>query len=119
MVFRSRRDQGMGLRIDLATIGRDVGVFLIFFAVAAGVGLVELPIILKVVVAIVLAFGYGLYVRRTLTSGEHLEEVPERLLILPRSEKYRFSTAMSFAPALAAPSSTPACSDGNSSGHLS
>jgi cation:H+ antiporter len=46
---------------------------------------VELPILLKVVVVVVLASGYGLYVRRTLTSGEHLEEVPERLLILPRS----------------------------------
>jgi cation:H+ antiporter len=86
VAFRRRRDQGTGLRIDPATIGRDVGFFLIFFAVAAGVGLVELPLYLKVVVALVLAFGYGLYVRRTLTSGEHLEEVPERLLILPRRE---------------------------------
>jgi cation:H+ antiporter len=90
VVFRGRRDQGTGLRIDPATIGRDVGFFLIFFAVAAGVGLVELPIVLKVVIAIVLAFGYGIYVRRTLTSGEHLEEVPERLLILPRSENPPF-----------------------------
>ncbi len=86
VAFRGRRDQGTGLRIDGATIGRDVGFFLIFFAVAAGVGLVELPLSLRVVVALVLASGYGLYVRRTLTSGEHLEEVPERLLILPRSE---------------------------------
>jgi cation:H+ antiporter len=85
VVFRGRRGQGTGLRIDPGTIGRDVGFFLIFFAVAAGVGLVELPLFLKVVVAIVLAFGYGLYVRRTLSSGEHLEEVPERLLMLPRN----------------------------------
>src|SRR5215218_1623407 len=73
LIFRRRRDQGPGLRIDAATIGRDVGFFLVFFAVAAGVGLVELPLYLKVVVAVVLAFGYGLYVRRTLFSGEHLE----------------------------------------------
>jgi cation:H+ antiporter len=86
VAFRGRRDQGTDLRIDPATIGRDVGFFLVFFAVAAGVGLVELPMFLKVVIAIVLAFGYGLYVRRTLTSGEHLEEMPERLLILPRSD---------------------------------
>jgi cation:H+ antiporter len=85
VAFRGRRDQGTSLRIGPATIGRDVGFFLIFFAVAAGVGLVELPILFKVVVAVGLASGYGLYVRRTLTSGEHLEEVPERLLILPRS----------------------------------
>jgi len=86
VAFRGRRDQGTGLRIDPTTIGRDVGFFLIFFAVAAGVGLVELPPSLKVIIALVLAFGYGLYVRRTLTSGEHLEGVPERLLFLPRSE---------------------------------
>jgi len=90
VVFRDRRGQGTGLRIDPATIGRDIGFFLIFFAVAAGVGLVELPIFLKVIVAIVLASGYGLYVRRTLSSGEHLEEVPERLLILPRNQNPPF-----------------------------
>ena len=86
LVFRRRREQGTELRIDAATIGRDVGFFLVFFAVAAGVGLVELPPYAKVVVALVLALGYGLYVKRTLVSGEHLEEVPERLLILPRRQ---------------------------------
>jgi cation:H+ antiporter len=35
----------------------------------------------------VLAFGYGLYVRRTLFSGEHLEEVPKRLLFMPRRQE--------------------------------
>jgi cation:H+ antiporter len=90
VAFRGRRDQGTGLRIDPATIGRDVGFFLIFFALAAGVGLLELPLVLKIVIALVLAFGYGLYVKRTLTSGEHLEEVPERLLILPRTERPPF-----------------------------
>src|SRR5829696_1904712 len=86
LIFRRRRDQGTSLRIDAPTIGRDVEFFLVFFTMAAGVGLVELPFYLKVVVALVLAFGYGLYVRRTLSSGEHLEEVPERLLLLPRRE---------------------------------
>ena len=90
VVFRDRRGQGKGLRIDPATIGRDIGFFLIFFAVAAGVGLVELPIFLKVIVAVVLASGYGIYVRRTLSSGEHLDEVPERLLILPRNQNPPF-----------------------------
>jgi len=94
VVFRGRRGQGTGLRIDPATIGRDVGFFLIFFAVAAGVGLVELPLFLKVVVAIVLALGYGLYVRRTLSSGEHLEEVPERLLMLPRNQSPPFAAVL-------------------------
>jgi len=87
LTFRRRRDQGTRLRVDAATVGRDVGFFLIFFAVAAGVGLVELPLYIKIVVALVLAFGYGLYVRRTLSSGEHLEEVPKRLLFLPRRQE--------------------------------
>jgi cation:H+ antiporter len=86
LVFRGRREQGTGLHVDAATIGRDVGFFLVFFAVAASVGLVELPLYIKVAVALVLAFGYGIYVRRTLSSGEHLEEVPEKLLLLPRSK---------------------------------
>jgi cation:H+ antiporter len=87
LFFRRRRDQGTRLRVDVATVGRDVGFFLVFFAMAAGVGLVELPLYIKVVVALVLAFGYGLYVRRTLSSGEHLEEVPKRLLFLPRRQE--------------------------------
>jgi cation:H+ antiporter len=86
LVFRRRRDQGTALRVDAATIGRDVGFFLVFFAVAACVGLVDLPLYSKVVVALVLVLGYALYVRRTLASGEHLEEVPERLLLLPRRQ---------------------------------
>ncbi len=86
LVFRGRREQGTGLRVDAATIGRDVGFFLVFFAVAASVGLVELPLYIKIAVALVLAFGYGIYVGRTLSSGEHLEKVPEKLLLLPRSE---------------------------------
>jgi cation:H+ antiporter len=87
LFFRRRSDQGTRLRVDVATVGRDVGFFLVFFAMAAGVGLVELPLYIKVVVALVLAFGYGLYVRRTLSSGEHLEEVPKRLLFLPRRQE--------------------------------
>jgi cation:H+ antiporter len=87
LVFQGSRDQGRRLRFDAATVGRDLGFFLVFFAVAAGVGLVELPLYTKVVVALVLAFGYGLYVRRTLFSGEHLEEVPKRLLFMPRTQE--------------------------------
>jgi cation:H+ antiporter len=87
LFFRRRRDQGMRLQVDAATVGRDVGFFLVFFTVAAGVGLVELPLYSKVAFALVLAFGYGHYVRRTLFSGEHLEEVPKILLFLPRRQK--------------------------------
>ncbi len=82
--FRRRREQGAVLRIDEATIGRDMGYFLVFFALAAGVGLLELPLYLKAGAALVLILGYAQYVRQTLVSGDHLEEVPEKLLLLPR-----------------------------------
>ncbi|MDQ4064374.1 MAG: sodium:calcium antiporter, partial [Actinomycetota bacterium] len=86
LAFRRRREQGSGLRIDEATIGRDMGYFLVFFTLAAGVGLLELPIYLKAVVALFLVLGYAHYVRKTLVSGDHLEEVPEKLHLLPRSQ---------------------------------
>ena len=38
LFFRRRRDQGTSVLVDAATVGRDVGFFLIFFAMAAGVG---------------------------------------------------------------------------------
>lgn len=86
VVFRNRREQGSGLRIDETTIGRDMGFFLVFFALAAGVGLLDLPFYLTLIVVLVLLAGYIQYVRLTLVSGDHLEEVPERLLLLPRRQ---------------------------------
>jgi cation:H+ antiporter len=86
LIFRHRREQGSGLRIDEATIGRDMGFFLVFFALAAGVGLLDLPIYLKVAVVLVLIVGYLHYVRLTLVSGDHLEEVPDKLLLMPRRQ---------------------------------
>jgi cation:H+ antiporter len=87
LAFRRRRSQGTLLDVDEATIGRDVGYFLIFFAAATGVGLLPLPFWLKVVVAVLLVAGYVRYARLTLVSGGYLEEVPERLLFLPRRSK--------------------------------
>jgi cation:H+ antiporter len=49
--------------------------------VAAGVSVVELIYPLKVVLALLLAAAYALYVRRTLYSGSALKEVPERLTL--------------------------------------
>ena len=99
--FRTRREQGAEIRcgevaadefpwckapgksvnIDADTISRDIAFFLIFFVVAAAVGIVELLYPLKVVLALLLVVAYALYVRRTLHSGEALEEGPERLTL--------------------------------------
>ena len=84
LVFRRRRFQGTILDVNETTIGRDVGYFLLFFAVAARAGLLPLPFWLKVVVAVLLVTGYVRYAWLTLGSGGHLEEVPEGLLFLPR-----------------------------------
>jgi cation:H+ antiporter len=84
LVFRRRRSRGTVLNTDDQTIGRDLRYFLIFFALAAGVGLIPLPFFAKLAVAVVLVAGYVRYVRLTLVSGGHLEDVPERLLFLPR-----------------------------------
>lgn len=84
LAFRRRRSQGTALSADHQTIGRDLRYFLIFFALAAGMGLFPLPFFVKVIVAVALVAGYVRYVQLTLVSGGHLEEVPERLLSLPR-----------------------------------
>jgi cation:H+ antiporter len=76
---------GKSVNIDADTIARDIAFFLVFFAVAAAVGVVELLYPLKVALALLLIVAYALYVRRTLHSGAALEEVPERLTLWRRS----------------------------------
>ena len=85
LVYRRRRPNGRVLEVDEDVIARDVGYFLVFFALAAGVGMVDLPLVLKVVAAAALVAGYARYAWLTLGSGGHLEEVPERLLSMPRT----------------------------------
>src|ERR671921_2184533 len=102
VVYRKRREQGMEIRcraasvgdefpwcktpgkdviVDQKTIARDVGFFLVFFAVAAGVGIVELPLGMRIGLAALLVAAYAYYVRRALHSGGALEEVPEILTL--------------------------------------
>jgi cation:H+ antiporter len=100
--YRKRREHGMEIRcretsvgdefpwcktpgkdvvVDQRTIARDVGFFLIFFAVAAGAGVVELPQFMRIGLAALLIAAYAYYVRRTLHSGGALEAVPESLTL--------------------------------------
>lgn len=61
--FRRRRENGRELRIDRGTASRDIGFFLVFFAIAAVAGLVALPIFVKIIIGLVLVGAYVLYVR--------------------------------------------------------
>src|SRR3712207_6522110 len=86
LVFRGRREQGARLRIDAATIGRDVGFFVVFFTAAGGGGLVGLPCNGRVARPRVLACGAGLDGGGPLPPGGHLGEVPESFLFIPHSQ---------------------------------
>ena len=77
--YRHRREAGATVDVDDRVIGRDVGFFLLAFAVAAGVGLLDLPVCGDVLIALLLVAAYVLHTVQTLRSGGGLEDVPERL----------------------------------------
>jgi cation:H+ antiporter len=77
--YRRRREAGATVDVDDKIIGRDVGFFLVAYAVAAGVGLFDLPVWANVLVAVLLVVAYMFHVERTLRSVGGLEDVPERL----------------------------------------
>lgn len=85
--FRHRRESGTEIALDKGTTRRDIGVFLVFFGIAAGAGLVPLPFLLKVLFAALLVGAYVFYVWRTIKSGggaqEH--EAPEDLRLWPEA----------------------------------
>ncbi len=82
--FQRRRGNGADVVIDREVALRDVGFFLVFFFVAAGAGVVVLPIYIKIAVVIILLGAYILYVRKTLKSDEGSEEeAPKNLMLWP------------------------------------
>lgn len=84
--FKNRRENGTEIVVDKGTTRRDVGFFLVFFAVAAGAGLLSLPFFVKVAVAVLLVGAYAFYVWRTIKSGGGAEgETPEDLTLWPES----------------------------------
>ncbi|HVF02707.1 MAG TPA: hypothetical protein VNA27_15395 [Rubrobacteraceae bacterium] len=91
--FRRRRENGADLVIEKRTARRDILFFLIFFALAAGAGIVALPTYVKVIVAIVLVAAYSFYVWRTIVAGgEALAETPQDLTFWPESRWGRAPT---------------------------
>ena len=85
--YRDRREAGATVDVDDRVVRRDVGFFLVAFAVAAGAGLLDLPVWANVLVAALLVGAYARHVVRTLRSGGGLEDVPERLTFWRRPSR--------------------------------
>jgi cation:H+ antiporter len=93
LVYRSRRQNGGEIKLDKRTARRDMGFFLICFALAAGAGIVALPTYLKVIVAVLLIGAYAFYVWRTIVSGgEAMGESLDNLTLWPESSWGRAPT---------------------------
>lgn len=81
-VYRRRRGSGREITVDRRTAARDLRFFLIFYSLAALVGLVPVPTFLKILVAVVMLAAYVYYVARTIKHGGEVEgEVPEKLTL--------------------------------------
>lgn len=84
--YRRRRGSGREITMDRKTATRDLGFFLVFYTIAAGTGILQLPFVLKILVAVVLITAYVMYVLRTLRDGGGTEgEAPSKLTLWPRS----------------------------------
>lgn len=83
--FRQRRGSGREITMDRSTAVRDIGFFLVFYTIAAVLGILSLPLFLKIVVVLVLISAYVLYVFRTLRAeGGSDGEAPSKLTLWPK-----------------------------------
>ena len=82
--YKRRRETGSEITADRQTAIPDLGFFLFCFTLAAAAGILSLPLLLKILVAVVLLAAYVLYVVRTVKKGGEAEgEVPARLTLWP------------------------------------
>jgi cation:H+ antiporter len=73
--WRRRRPQGAALDVHIPTLERDLGFFLGCFTIGFGLGVIGVPLWLRLLAAIALVLAYSAYVRLTLThSGEVASE---------------------------------------------
>ena len=86
--YRGRRETGSEITADRQTAIPDLVFFLVCFTPAAAAGLLSLPLLLKIVLAVALLVAYVLYVVRTVKKGGEAEEdVPARLTLWPFSSQ--------------------------------
>ena len=84
--YRTRRSSGTRLDIDTQTTRRDLGFFLVFYALAIIAGVLPLPGFLKVIGGLGLISVYVFYVVQTIRAGGGSSgETPDKLRLWPGS----------------------------------
>ena len=84
LLYKKRRPTGSEITADRQTAIPDLAYFLPCFALAAVAGILPLPMLVKILLAVVLLAAYVLYVVQTIRrGGEAGEDVPERLTLWP------------------------------------
>jgi cation:H+ antiporter len=93
--FRRRRQTGSEIVADRETAIPDLAFFLPCFAVAAVAGIFPLPLVVKIIVAVLLLVAYVVYVVRTVRKGGEAEgDPPSNLTLWPsRSEAPTWAVA--------------------------
>jgi len=82
--YKSRRETGSEITADRQTAVPDLGFFLVCFTLAAAAGILSLPLLLKILVAVALLAAYVIYVVWTVKEGGETEgDVPARLTLWP------------------------------------
>jgi cation:H+ antiporter len=82
--YKSRRETGSEITADRQTAIPDLVFFLPCFTLAAAAGILPLPLVLKILLAVILLATYVFYVVRTVRKGGEAEgDVPVRLTLWP------------------------------------
>jgi len=84
ITYKGRRETGSEITADRQTAIPDLLFFLFCFILAATAGILSLPLLLKIGLAVVLLAAYIIYVVRTVSKGGEAEgDVPARLTLWP------------------------------------
>ena len=83
--YKDRRGSGSELIVNRQVTIPDMAFFLVCFTLATGAGLIQLPLVLKIALAILLLVAYALYVIQTLRRGDDATEgdPPDNLTLWP------------------------------------
>jgi cation:H+ antiporter len=87
IIYKDRRKSGDEVIANREVTIPDLAFFLVCYTLAAGAGVVRLPLIVKAILAILLLLAYAYYVIRTIRKGGSADEgeAPEQLTLWPFS----------------------------------